>query len=96
MSVIQTRFETPQAYENRLREVCPTTVMKWKVAKSALYSSFVIGILLISAFTDATWELAVVAIAAVVAIVVGEVKEIEIASLLTIRFKNGHGTEEED
>lgn len=68
--------------------------MKWKVAKSALYSSFIVSVLLISAFTEATWEAAVVAIGAILVIVVGEVREVEIANLLKISFKSGSGADE--
>lgn len=85
-----------RTHEQRLTEVSPVPVNVWRICKALLYVTILVAVsgLHLSFNADPT-IVGVVTVAGAIVILVGEVKEIEIANWITITFKNG-GTQDDE
>lgn len=82
-------------HERRLAEVCPMTVSRWRTLKALVFSALLTGVATLSILENA--DPTIIGSVTLVGIVLFfglELKEVELASLLTITFKNGHDEDE--
>lgn len=89
--------ESPEDYRHRLAEECPISVYPWKTAKALIYLSFVGAIVWLAITNGAPpTRIAAVGIVAALVVVIGEVREIQVANWLTIRFGRSHRSGEDE
>lgn len=77
-------------YQNHLSSVCPMSLKRWRTLKALFFSSLLAVVAALSILHNA--DATVIGAVALVGIILTfglELKEVDVANLLTVTFKNG-------